>query len=192
MVLLMSYKRTFASSNVSERAQMLEVIVLFCLIFKHLFLPETFKVANMLLEGRHSSFWWWESDRERRGGWHLVKVTYRIWTHVIMLCTFARVPPKPNWVLVVSDWLTSPLKVTGRLMSWSLTEEMCLTLRPSCLPPPVMIIIFSYLHSRRLSHSRLFTISLEDIPAFHPPPHLPIFLSALLSLILSWGKTSLF
>lgn len=76
-------------------------------------------------------------------------------------------------------WLTSPLKVTRRLMSWSLTEEMCLTLRPSRLPPPVMIIIFSYLHSRRLSHSRLFGISLEDIPAFHPP----IFLSALLSLI---------
>lgn len=125
---------------------------------------------------------------KERGGWPLGKVAGRIWTHVNMLCTLARVPPEPNWIpfglLLLPDWLTSPLKVTRRLMSWSLTEEMCLTPRPSCLPLPVMIIIFSYLHSRRLSHSRLFGISLEDIPAFHPPFFsLPCCLSSLL-----WGE----
>lgn len=93
-----------------------------------------------------------------------------------MLWTSGRVPPSQTdssslWSPLPPLWLTASLKVRGRLMSWSLTGEMCPTLQPSCLPPPVIIIIiFSYLLSRRLSLSRSFWTGLEDIPAaVHPP-----------------------
>lgn len=81
-------------------------------------------------------------------------------------------------LLPLPRWLTSPLKVTQRLMSWSLTEEMCLTLRPSCLPPPVMIIILSNLHSCWLSQQVILNHS-----GGHTCLSPPIFLLTLLCLI---------
>lgn len=75
-------------------------------------------------------------------------------------------------------WPTRPLKVSPGLMSWSLTEEMCLTPRPSCLPPPVMIIIFSYLHC-----CPPLTAGYSESLWRTYLPSTPIFLSALLCLI---------
>lgn len=114
------------------------------------------------------------------GGWHLGHRQYlNPCPHVMHFSPSATrdkvTPPLSGLILLLllflSDWLTAPLKVKTRLMSWSLTEEMCLTLQPSCLPPPIIIIIiFSYLRSRRLCHSRFFWVGLEDTPAaVHPP-----------------------
>lgn len=98
--------------------------------------------------------------------------------HLSPSATKAKLNPPLSGLLLLPDWLTRPLKVTGRLMSWSLTEEMCPTLRPSRLPPPVMIIIFSYLHSRRLSQQVI-----RNQSGGHTCLSPPISLSAALSLI---------
>ncbi len=48
---------------------------------------------------------------KKKCGWHVGKITGRIWIHVIMLHTSTRVPPKLNWIFLsglffLSAWLT--------------------------------------------------------------------------------------